>query len=188
MTLNDMGNITRKLTLGFVLLLLVFFFFSLFSLYGLRTSARLTHTIYSHPLVVSNAALQVRVSITKIHRNMKDLVLFKSAERVQQAIAAVDKEEQVAYQHLDIVRDSIIGNAGKNLEQETRTLFTDWRPIREEVITLVNNGQRDDAVEITIGKGAVHVAQLEKNLLALTDYARNKASFLCRWLKMTHRF
>ena len=37
---------------------------------------------------------------------------------------------------------------------ETRHLFIDWKPIREEVIKLVRKGQREEAAKITMGKEA----------------------------------
>ncbi len=169
-------NITRKLVLSSCLLILIFLLFGIYSLYGIRTISGLTRTIYDHPLVVSNAALQAAGSITKMHRNMKDLVLFETPSRIQQSIAAVDEQEQLVYQHLDIVRDRILGDEGKRLEVGARTLFDHWRPIREEVIGLVREGDRESAAEITIGKGADHVARLEARMLGLTEYARTKAT------------
>ena len=176
MEIPEKENIARKLIFGFGLLILIFFISGVYSLYDIRTLSKLTRTIYDHPLVVSNAALQANVSITKIHRNMKDVVLFKSPSRREQAIAAVDQQEQLVYQYLDIVRNNILGDEGKELEKESRTLFDNWRPIRNEVIALIRQEKRDEAAEITIGKGADHVAKLEKQMLALTDYARSKAT------------
>lgn len=136
----------------------------------------MTRLIYNSPFAVSNAALQSNVSITKMHRNMKDVVLFNASDRIQQSIFAVDQQEKLVYQYLDIVRDRILGDQGRDLENESRTLFENWRPIREQVIALVRMGQRDKAAEITIGKGADHVAKLEEKMIALADYARMKAS------------
>ena len=171
-------NITRRLIFSFCLLIIISIFFGIYSLYSIRTISSLARTIYNHPLVVSNAALQANVSITKMHRNMKDIVLLKSSDRIEQSIAEVNQQEQLVYQYLDIVRDKILGEEGRSLEKESRTLFRDWRLIREEVIALVHDGQRDKAAEITIGKGADHVAKLEEKMIALTGYARTKASSL----------
>lgn len=170
------GIITRRLILSFCLLILIFLIFGLFTFYGIRSISSLTRTIYDHPLVVSNAALQANVSITKMHRNMKDVVIFESQKRIQESINFVNQEERQAYNYLDIVKNRILGEEGKQLENEARTLFDSWRPIREEVISLVHMGQRDEAAHITVGKGADHVAELEGKMLGLTDYARKKAT------------
>lgn len=181
-------NISRKLIFGFGWLIIIFVLYQVYTLYEVHTISKLTRTIYDHPLVVSNASLQANVSITKMHRNMKDVVLFESDDRIQKSIAAVDTQEQIVYQELDLVRNRILGDEGKRLVEETRILFDDWRPIREEVIALVQADKRNEAAEITIGKGANHVAALEEKMLSLTNYARNKAaSFMDESRKVSSR-
>ena len=187
MEIIEKGSMARKLVLGFSLLILIFILYNAYFLYDLKTLSRLTRTIYDHPLVVSNAAMQANVSITKMHRNMKDVVLFKSASRIQQSIAAVNQLERMVYQYLDIVRDKILGDEGKALENESRIQFDIWRSIRNEVIGLVHQGKRDEAAEITIGKGADHVAKLEKKMLALTNYARDKATSFMNLSEKTYQ-
>ena len=175
MQIEEKGKINHRLILSFSLLILIFCVYGVYSLYEIRKISKLTRTIYDHPLVVSNAALQANTSITKMHRNMKDVVLFKSTSRIQKSIAKVNQQEQNVYHNLDIVRDRILGDEGKQLENEARFLFGNWLPIREEVIALVHAGNTGEAAEITIGKGADHVAALEEKMLALTKYAKNKA-------------
>ncbi|MGL1930265.1 MAG: PAS domain S-box protein [Desulfotalea sp.] len=169
-------NQTLALKLGFATLIAIFVVFGVFVLYEMQRVADLNRAIYDHPLVVSNAALQANTSIAKMHRNMKDVVLFKSLSRIHESIKAVDEEEKEVYRHLNTVRDNILGEQGRTLEEEARHLFDEWRIIRGEVIDSVNNNQRDIAADITIGKGAYHVAVLEKEMMGLTNYARGKAS------------
>ena len=51
-------NMSRRLIFSVCILIVIFRFFGLYSLYGIRAISGLTRTIYGHPLVVSNAALQ----------------------------------------------------------------------------------------------------------------------------------
>ncbi len=90
-------SVTRRLVLSFAALITIFLVFGLFTLYEIRTLTHLTSTIYNHPLVVSNAALQSNASIAKIHRNMKDVVLFKALSKIQPSIDAVNEEEKSEY-------------------------------------------------------------------------------------------
>ena len=143
-------KITRGLILSFCVLISIFLIFGLFTLYDIYRVSSLTRTIYDHPSVVSNAALQSNVSITKMHRSMKDVVLFNSLARIQQSIEAVNEEEKKVNKHLDIVKNRILGEAGKALENEARNLFDEWRPIRKEVIGLVRGNQIEKAANITI--------------------------------------
>lgn len=180
------GNITRKLLLSFFLLFIIFLIFGIYTLYDIHTISGLTRTIYNHPLVVSNAALQSNISITKMHRNMKDVVLFEDQHRIQLSIEKVNFQEQQVYKHLDIVKNRILGEEGIQLEGKARELFSNWKAIRDEVIHLVSSGQRKKAAEITIGKGANHVSRLEEEMLGLTNYARAKATSFMAETEKTH--
>ncbi len=175
MTKPKNANIAPKLMLGFFVLIVIFLLFGVYALYDIHKVSDLGRTIYNHPLVVSNAALHANVSIVKMHRSIKDVVLFNSLSKIEKSIEAVNEEEKQVYRQLDIIKKNILGKEGKALEKETRKLCDGWRPIRNEVIRLVHSDQRENAADITIGKGADHVSLLEANMLRLTQYARNKA-------------
>jgi hypothetical protein len=164
-----------KLVLGFLLVVLLFVLFRVISLREFQTVGNLTKMIYEHPLVVSNAALIAGINMTKMHRSMKDVILSNSANEFDKASNEVNKDEQLVYEQLDVIKERIIGTEGQNLEKITRQLFADWKPIRGEVFLLFRSGRRDEAALITKGKGAEHVEKLEDKMLELTSYAKNKA-------------
>jgi len=163
------------LILGFTCVVFLFFALGTASFIELRSLSDIIRTIYDHPLVVSNASLSASTSITKMHRDMKDVVLFKFSPAINSAIISVDEQERLVYKNLDLIKSQIIGPEGKSLENETRQLFIDWQPIRKEVIALARTGERETAAGITMGKGADHVRKLESKMSDLTAYARNKA-------------
>jgi PAS domain S-box-containing protein len=179
-------NIFQRLIISYCILIILFILFGLLSLSDMRTASKLTRTIYDHPFIVSTASLRSDVSIAKIHRSMKDIVLFNFSSKINASIEAVKEEEQQVFKYLDIVKNRILGDEGKILEEEARQLFSDWKPIRKEVIELVRKGQREKAAKITMGKGADHVIKLESKILALTDYARNKASVFMQNAEKVH--
>jgi len=166
----------HKLAMSFMLIITIFLSFGIFTIKGLLTLGNLTRTIYEHPLVVSNASLNAALNITKMHRSMKDVVLANSPDEVEAALKAVGEAEQQVYQQLDAIRENILGQRGQALEQQTRQLFINWKPIREEVIHLFESGDKQDAIFITNAKGADHVAKLEAKMLELSSYAREKAT------------
>jgi hypothetical protein len=165
----------QKLPISFSLIILIFISYGIFTIKGLNTLGDLTRRIYEHPLVVSNAALHAALNITKMHRSMKDVVLANSADEIEYTLNGVANNEQKVYQQLDIIRDDILGEEGKTLEKQTRQLFENWKPIRKNVVRLLNSGNRQEAILITKTNGADHVANLEAKMLELTSYARKKA-------------
>ena len=178
MTVLSEKTVKYKLAIGFLLVILLFVSFGVISLWEVHTLGNLTKMIYEHPLVVSNAALNAAINMTKMHRSMKDVALSNSLNEFEKASNEVNKYGQLVYEQLDVIREMIIGSEGQNLEKRTRQLFDNWKAIREEVFILFNSGRRDEAALVTKGKGADHVAKLEEKMLELTSYARKKADGL----------
>ena len=137
----------QKLNISFLLIILLFLFFGIFTLRGLYTLGNLTRMIYEHPLVVSNASLHTAHNITKMQRSMKDIVLANnSPDEREVVIEDLSENEMKVYQQLDIIRKGILGEEGQTLEKQTRQLFINWKPIREEVVRLLNSGNKQDAI------------------------------------------
>jgi len=165
-----------KLPLSFSLIIILFLVFGVMTVNGMVTLGRLTRTIYEHPLVVSNASLNAALNLTKMHRDMKDVVLAQDPAERDAALRAVTANEQQVYAQLNIVRGHILGWEGQALERDTRRLFDDWAPIRNKVVRLLRAGNTSEAIRITQTEGAAHVVKLESKMLQLTSYARNKAN------------
>lgn len=168
--------IEQKLALGYLLIISVLVIFGIATMQGLFTLGSLTRTIYEHPLVVSNASLNAAMNITKMHRNMKDVVLTSSPAEREADLMTVSEAGQAVYRQLDIIQQKILGDEGQALAKQARQLFVDWTPIRKEVVRLLESGNKQEATVLTKGKEAEHVAALEDKMLELTSYARNKAA------------
>ena len=172
---NHNPSLTKLIHSGFGLIVFLFILFGYLSFIEIDSLGSLTSSLFNHPLKVSNAALNARIDIVSMHRNMKNVVLAENSLSLEQAINKVKEEEKLVLAHLDVVKDSILGIEGQSLEQETREMFIAWRPIRAEVIQLVKDGRVQKAAQITKGKGADHEFLLEQQILSLASYAQNKA-------------
>lgn len=182
---HESGRIRKqRLLISFLVIIFIFVFLGVFTIRGLNVLGDLTRSIYEHPLVVSNASLNAALETTKMHRDMKDIVLAIDPEEIEASLMKIDAAENRVIEHLDIVREQILGEDGKNLEKEARKLFQDWRPIREEVIDLLESGKKEEAVNITKAKGAEHVAKLEIKMYGLNSYARKKSDSLIKFAEI----
>ena len=179
--------IKRTTLIGFTLIITIFVLVGIVSWIEIHSLTRLTSIIYRHPLTVSNAALRASMSVVKMHRSMKDVVLADEQLPIDEAIHMVNEEEKIVYQNLDIIKNRILGAEGQALIRETIVFFKDWRPIREEVISLVRKGQKEEAASITKGKGAQYELMLENKMLELTAYARRKADGFINNSKNVHQ-
>ena len=165
----------KLITLFSMTMLFLIVIINVLSIYHLDMMHKVTKNIYEHPLMVSNASLRVHMNVIKIHRDMKDVVLFTSKQNLREIIKKVNLLEDKVYKDLKLIRLNILGKEGLSLEKETHTLFSQWKSIRDEVILLVENEEFKKAIFITKNKGAAHVVKLEKKAIFLNKYAHNKA-------------
>lgn len=146
-----------------------------FEFYNIKIMHATTADIYKHPLKVSNAALTIKQDIYKIDRDMRDILLSLSKEDISALIEEVNDHERHVYETFSIIEHNILGVDGQKLEKKTKELFKVWKPMRDEVISLVKNSKRDDAIAINKDRRANHVLKLETAINELYAYAQNKA-------------
>jgi len=163
------------LMFAFVLIGFISIGIKYFEYYTIEQMSRTTTDIFDHPLKVSNTALTVKLDVYKMHRDMKDIVLSESKEEILELEKMINSHEKRVYKNLNIIEKNIIGKAGLRLEKKTKELFQTWKPIRAEVISLMNTGNTKKAIQITKVKGANHVIKLELSALSLYNYAQDKA-------------
>jgi len=170
---NDFKS--SKLTIGFMLIITLFLFLELITLKGLFNLGNLTRTIYEHPLVVSNAALNAALNIRKIQQNMIDALFATSYDEFETVISSLSLNEKEVNRQLDIIRDNILGEDGQHLERDSRNMFINWEPIKDEFIRLSRSGDNQYAIFFLKSKGTAHVDSLELKMLEISSYARRKA-------------
>ena len=159
---------------GFVLLFCLFLALSLFGISKMRVLAEQTKLIYNHPLTVSNAVLRININIVKIHRSMKDVALAQNIVSIDMFVITVNSLEKEIFNDFQIIKDRYLGQ--DITHEDALNTFREWKPIRNEVIALMKNGNRIEAADITRGKGARHVLKIEKTMEGLGDFAQNKAA------------
>jgi len=161
----------------FVFILLAVFIVGIrmFSYYEHKVLHTITTDIIRHPLQVSNAALNIKLEIYKIHRDMKDIALSQSKEELQNLIKKVNSSDKSVYKNLSIIKKYILGDSGLILEEQMLKMFNDSKPIRDKVISHAINHKNIEAVAITKNEGAQHVLKMEFIADKLYLYARDKA-------------
>lgn len=164
------------LIVGFGLVIAVFLAVSFFAINRMNVLSGLTEKLYRHPYAVSTSVLNIEADIIAMHRSMKDVALAKSVEDIEKAATIVDDYENKVMESFVLVEERFLGD--KAMVNNAKTLFINWKVIRDEVIALMEKGDaksKTAAAEITKGKGAAHVKQLNEAIKALEDFAQNKA-------------
>ncbi|MCP5159779.1 MAG: MCP four helix bundle domain-containing protein [Gammaproteobacteria bacterium] len=163
-----------RLGLGFGILIVMIAIVGVMIVGYLKELSDLTTKLYRHPYAVSTSALKVEEAITSMHRSMKDVALARTPGEIDVATEKVAKIEKGAYANFDLLAERFLGD--KQGIEKARALFADWKPIRDEVITLMREGNRAEAAAITSGKGAEQVKALSQQIKAIVDFADNKAA------------
>jgi len=164
-----------KVIVSFAITILFVLILGLASIMKMIELADLTQKLYDHPFTVTNATKTVESNLISMHRYMKDVVLAKNNAEIEIAVAQVNTGEIAIYKQFEIIFERYLGD--KDDIKKSYDAFRSWKSIRDEVIFLMRNGQKDKAAEITKGKGAVHVGDLNKQVNKLIAYAHNKADY-----------
>ena len=167
-------SIKKKLALSFASLIAATIVLGLASVYKLHYIAEQTAKLHQHPYTVSTRALNIEVAIVSIHRSMKDVAMSTTDDAIAAEIDKVNAFEQDALKDFDIIHERFLGD--KKRINDVRNLFVGWKPIRDEVIQLMRQGDKAAASQITRQKGARYVALLIDEIKGLIAFADGKAS------------
>ena len=94
----------------------------------------------------------------------------------EKMLKKIEKNDRSIHIYFQIIKDNILGKEGIKLYSLAKKSYEDWEPIRNEVIDLLEKGDKLGAIAITINKGATHVSKLEYHAEKLHEYARLKGS------------
>ena len=168
-------TIRSRLISFLICTLILFSAYAYFAYSGLITLENLTNTIYEHPLQVSNAALNAKIDILKIHRSMRRVTRTQEVIKLHEIQQDIRRDEAEFYTNLDIIRARILGDQGKELEKNAREQFHKWKEIRDEIMALAMEQKWEESNNLNRVQGDAPVASLEERMRELTNYARNKA-------------
>lgn len=166
-------KIGARLGFSFGVLLVMLLGLSIFAVIYLNQLSRYTADLYNHPFAVATAAERIDGNIVKMHRSMKDVALALNEQEIQAASNQVDLYEIEVYKDFEIIKEKFLGDKATIIETEKE--FRSWKVIRDEVIGLMETGNRAAAAAITKGKGADHIAALFKDLNDFETFAYNMA-------------
>lgn len=162
-----------RLFLGFLLLTLFTISIGIISLWNSNQYQTTIDDIFDHPYTVSNSVQEIETHIISIHRSMKDVALALTIEEMDAALLSVAENEQEIDRLFKIVSKEFLGDATD--VSEAWTSYENWEIIRSEVIELTNAGNQKQAVQITKGKGALHVKELNRKIQKMKTFANQKA-------------
>ena len=167
-------SVKSRLLVGFGLPAIFMVAIAIYSANKMASLSNMTDKLYKHPFAVSTSVLKIEVAITAMHRSMKDIVLAKDDNQRRNAMSALDDAEKKVYSQFKLLSERFLGDHAKI--DNVKSLIIQWKPIRDKVIELVSQGERQAAANITKKEGKEHVEKIYQGLLYLEEFAFEKAA------------
>jgi len=169
-------KIRSRLIAGFGVVVLFLVLVGAISLKNLAAQRDLLTEFYDHPFTATSAINNVQVQILKMHRSVKDLVLYAGdRQELENALRDIDASEQIAYRELAVARAGFTGDKSKI--DRIRELIDQWKPVRARTVELVRQNRVPEAIahHKNFARGMVSRIDTEVNdvLKFSTDRAQN---------------
>lgn len=163
----------RKIIISFTLVMSLVIVLAIISIYKMTELSKLTQKFYTHPFTVSTSTNIIQTHLVSMHRYMKDVVLSQNEHELQIAMKRIIKDEEVIYKEFDLISQRYLGN--KQEINKTRKMFTSWKIIRKDVIALMLDGKRAEAVKMNQTRAYDHVNNLTNRVKVFANFAHAKA-------------
>lgn len=162
-----------RLFIGFLILTLFTISIGIIALWNSNQYQTTIDDIFDHPYTVSNSVQEIETHIVSIHRSMKDISLSLNKQELDIALKAVAVNEEEIDRLFKIVSKEFLGDSTD--VSVAWNSYKDWKIIHTEVINLTNAGKQKQAAQITKGKGALHVKELNSKIQKMKNFAHQKA-------------
>ncbi|MCX6286145.1 MAG: response regulator [Bacteroidetes bacterium] len=170
MKIKDL-NIGTQLRVGHGLILIFVILLGSVAWFQSNSLWKQTDGIYNHPLKVRRAIEVLKTDVLLIHRSMKDIVLADDEIKRQAEVAAIIVNEVQAFRQIDSISKSYLG-PHKDIDDIYKAMVY-WKPIRQEIINLVQAGEKKKAAKLTThdGIGGAQVDSILKQINDVSDFA-----------------
>ncbi|MBF0549670.1 MAG: MCP four helix bundle domain-containing protein [Deltaproteobacteria bacterium] len=157
---------------GFIILAMVAFGF--FTISEMKKLSDQTDKLYKHPFTVTNAALRMDANLLRIDSRLGDVPVAQTKEELDAIAGELDQYEKLVVKDLGLIGERFLGDKAK--VKEFQEIFTEWRPVRDEVLARMRVGDKAKAAAVIAGKSNAIKKRLDKVLNEFITFAQNKAA------------
>jgi CheY-like chemotaxis protein/HAMP domain-containing protein len=169
-------KIGKKLFLSYTFILVLSMTTTFVAIIEINTLWRDTKELFEGPLVVSNKIRDVKINTLNIRRFLLDISHLKEEKEINELIELIEKEETQAFKNLDQIK--FLDNADQQQVQESIELLRKYKPLREDVIRLIKEGQTQRSSDLMIHRNRRFVDELFNQMQTHIDKASQRADTL----------
>ncbi|MBV6342860.1 MCP four helix bundle domain-containing protein, partial [Candidatus Magnetobacterium casense] len=131
-------KIGTRLSAGFFLILLLLMAVAVFGINRMHNLYGLVYKMHRHPLTVTMAISRINANIIKIDQYMNYIVHARDLSDVDKYSLDIDGAEKEILEGLDAISVRFLGD--KAMYDTALRLYLQWKPARDEIISLVKEG------------------------------------------------
>ena len=140
-------------------------FISTDRLHGLQTAAQDTYTYSTEPL---GSMGRVGIIVQRSRVNIRGMLLDDDTERMEANAATIRKNDILIDEEMGRLEKSLKGNLRKEFTILHKAL-TEYRPVRENIISLALAGEREDALDLMRSDGLAFEREIDATIGRLLD-------------------
>lgn len=141
-----------------------------------------TNSLYQHPYKVSNASQKFQFHTQSIYRLMNDLKHHIGIDQLKASQSLVNQHESQLLSEYALLSKRYLGN--KERIDNIYQLIINWRTIRQDIFKLYFRKTDDVGLKYAEQQSNMHVAELQKEIIAVVNFANNKAKFFTESAKL----
>ncbi|MFZ0929768.1 MAG: response regulator, partial [Syntrophobacteraceae bacterium] len=170
-----MGNyrIGTRLTIGFLLKMLLILTVGGFALYQMNILGNLLTEIYEHPLTVGYTARDIRGNVYDIHGRMQKIPYVADTAALNELEREVNDLEAQTLSKFDILQERFLGN--KEDVKSARAAFAGWRKLRDERFRLARTEGKDKLDASYYLSEQKYADDVRGKIQAVVDFSQWKA-------------
>lgn len=163
-------KISLKLSLGFVVILVLSGVVIITTLFNLRNVGKLFDTFYESPFTVTKSSLEICNGLNKVSKDLANAVIEKDISKHLDIINETYMDLQL---NKDIIKDKFLGDS--SLVPRLENGLTNWNSKREEIISLMQSNNYELALSKMTNELTPLFDELYTTAIAMYNSASNKA-------------
>ncbi|KWT91955.1 response regulator [Candidatus Magnetominusculus xianensis] len=177
-------KIGTRITIGYLLILLVFLLLSLYSISRLNYSAAQTKQLYEHPFMVKSKLLSTEANTYRIRFLLRKASMLTNNDDIVDIKAMVASLEHEVINDLTAVENLFLGD--KKLIKQIHSNYEKDIALHHDYFYLLFQGKKTDALSLLDSKLYANATETEKMLDEAIEFASNKAASFYENTKKTY--
>ena len=179
-------KIRTRLLAGFGVVILFLVAVGTIALQNMNEQRKILSEFHEHPFTVTNAIREAQENIIKMHRGVKDAVLYANDHKeLEITLKGIDDSEKIVYEELALARERFLGD--KTKIDQIKTLMDEWKPIRAKTAALIRQNKLPEAIANHKTFARQQVAKIENTIDDMLKFSMGKADSFVKEAQQNQR-